>query len=129
MSKLDEQLAAVAREIDNLEPEAAMQLLGKEGVCFVDLRDGFEQLEHGLIPGAEHCPRGSLEFRIPADSKFHRSFFAEAEHFVFYCSHGQRSILATRTAMDLGLPKASHIKGGLLAWVAAGGPVVKLEQE
>lgn len=123
MSALDQHLAAVAQRIETLEPAAAIALLGAPGVCFVDLRDGFELLEHGRIPGAEHCPRGSLEFRIPQDSPWHRAFFATFDRFVFYCSHGQRSILATDTARQQGLANVCHIRGGMIAWVAAGGPV------
>jgi len=38
-----------------------------------------------------------IEFRIPEDSDYHQSFFSRYERFVFYCSHGQRSILAVDT--------------------------------
>ncbi len=92
-------------------------------ICFVDIRDGFELREYGMIPGAKHCPRGSLEFRIPADSDYHHRFFSSSKRFVFYCSHGQRSILATHTAQKLGLENVAHISGGLIAWVKAGGAI------
>jgi len=120
---LEEHLAEVNRRIETLTPQQALRLHGRAGVCFVDLRDGYELLKYGRITGAEHCPRGSLEFRLPVDSRFHRSYFSTHERYVFYCSHGQRSILATHTAQQLGLENVCHIEGGMIAWVAAGGPV------
>lgn len=127
MTELDRRLAAILPRIETLEPEAAIALHGQPGVTFVDLRDGDELREFGMIPGAEHCPRGSLEFRIPPDSPWHRPYFAAPHRFILYCSHGQRSILATETAMSLGLAEVCHIRGGMIAWVAAGGPVAKRE--
>ena len=127
MAELDKRLAEIEARIETLEPEEAMRLVGDRNICFVDLRDGFELLENGMIPGAEHCPRGSLEFRIPKDSQWYRPFFGEQKRFVFYCSHGQRSILATETALRLGLENVCHIRGGMNAWLAAGGPVAKHE--
>jgi rhodanese-related sulfurtransferase len=127
MSEIDKRLAEILARIETIEPAAAIALHGQPGVCFVDLRDGDELREFGLIPGAEHCPRGSLEFRIPRDSEWHRSFFAAPHRFILYCSHGQRSILSTETAMRLGLADVCHIRGGMIAWVAAGGPVARRE--
>lgn len=128
MSDFLQRLEKIRARITTVEPQEARKLLGREDVCFVDLRDGYELEEYGMIPGAEHCPRGSLEFRIPADSDYHQSFFSQDKRFVFYCSHGQRSILATDTAQQLGLQNVCHIRGGMIGWVKAGGEVVKAEK-
>ena len=116
-------LQTISEAIETIEPIEAIELQKRDDICFVDLRDGFELVQHGKIPGSEHCPRGSLEFRIPAKSDYHRSFFGNYERFVFYCSHGQRSILATDTAQKMGLPNVCHIRGGMIAWVEAGGAI------
>ncbi len=125
MTKFQQTLHEISERISEIDPVNALKLQGQEGVCFVDLRDGYELEQYGKIPGAEHCPRGSLEFRIPDGSDYHRSFFSQYERFVFYCSHGQRSILAVDTAEQLGLRNVCHIKGGMIAWVQAGGSVEK----
>ncbi len=125
MSEFFEYLQSLSEKIATIDALEAIKRHKDEQYCFVDLRDGFELLEYGMIPGAVHCPRGSLEFRIPRNSEFHRSFFDRYAKFVFYCSHGQRSILATHTAQDLGLGKVCHIEGGMIAWAKAGGPVEK----
>ncbi len=129
MAEFLKNLQKISEQIVTIEPVEAIELHRKSEVCFVDLRDGFELLEHGLIPGAEHCPRGSLEFRIPVKSEFHQTYFSTCDRFVFYCSHGQRSILATDTAMKLGLENVCHIRGGMKAWLAAGGPVARYGSE
>jgi len=125
MTELQKKLDQILTRICTLDVREALALLGQPDVCFVDLRDGHEIDIYGKIPGSEHCPRGSLEFRIPSDSPYHRSFFTNDRRFVFYCSHGQRSILATDTARQLGLQNVCHIKGGMVAWVKAGGAVEK----
>jgi rhodanese-related sulfurtransferase len=109
-------------DIETIEPAEAISLLGSKDVVFVDLRDGYELEQFGLIEGARHCPRGSLEFRIPPQSPWHEDFFARKARFVFYCSHGLRSILAVKTARELGLENVCHIRGGMKAWEKAGGP-------
>lgn len=78
-----------------------------------------------MIPGAFHCPRGTLEFWIDIASPYAKLEFATGNRFVFYCASGWRSALATRTAQEMGLPKVSHIKDGFAGWKAAGGPVFK----
>lgn len=126
MTDFKKHLQKISDGIETIEPVEAIELLKRGEVCFVDLRDGFELDEYGLIPGAEHCPRGSLEFRIPVESEFHRTYFSSGKRFVFYCSHGQRSILATDTAKQMGLDDVCHIRGGMRAWVEAGGKVAIL---
>lgn len=123
MTDFNEYLQQIYDRIETIDAVEAIKLHEGDDVCFVDLRDGHELDEYGLIPGAEHCPRGSLEFRIPQSSLYHRSLFSKNQRFVFYCSHGQRSILATDTAQKLGLKNVCHIKGGMIAWVKAGGDV------
>ena len=123
VTEFSRHLQKISDKIKTIEPAEAIELHRLKEVCFVDLRDGFERLEHGTIPDAEHCPRGSLEFRIPRESEYHRSYFSKIKRFVFYCSHGQRSILATDTAGQMGLDDVCHIRGGMKAWIEAGGAV------
>jgi len=92
----------------------------------VDLRDIRELEREGKIPGSYHMPRSMLEFWIDPDSPYHKPIFASGKQFVFHCSKGWRSALATQTAQMMGLPKVAHIGGGLEAWIAAQGPLEKL---
>ena len=111
---------AVVSAID--VPEAA-SLHGRDDVVFVDLRDPREREREGAIPGAFSCPRGLLEFWIDPESPYAKDIFQQDKRFVFYCSLGWRSALATRTAQEMGLEKLCHLTGGFTAWKAAGGAV------
>lgn len=111
---------AVVTAIDVAE---AARLHGRDDVVFVDLRDPREREREGAIPGAFSCPRGLLEFWIDPESPYAKEVFQEDKRFVFYCSLGWRSALATRTAQEMGLEKLCHLTGGFTAWKAAGAPV------
>jgi rhodanese-related sulfurtransferase len=98
-------------------------MVGRADVVFVDIRDVRELQRDGMIPGAFHCPRGMLEFWIDPSSKYHKDVFSQDKKFVFYCAASARSALATQIAQRMGLTPVAHVKGGLGAWKAAGGPV------
>ena len=92
-------------------------------VLMVDIRDPRELDRDGRIPGAFHATRGMLEFWISPESPYFKPVFGEDKEFVFFCAGGMRSVLATKTAQDMGLKPVAHMIGGFGAWKAAGGPV------
>lgn len=122
---LDEAKAVV----EVVSPEEAATLLDDEGTVFVDLRDPRELQREGRIPGAQHCPRGMLEFWIDPASPYHKPFFASGKSFVFFCAGGWRSALAAKTAKDMGLEPVRHILGGFTAWKNAGLPTEQDERK
>jgi rhodanese-related sulfurtransferase len=109
-------------EVEALSPTQAAQLIGDEDTVFVDLRDPRELQREGKLAGAEHCPRGMLEFWIDPESPYHKPVFASGKNFVFFCAGGWRSALAAKTAQDMGLAPVRHIAGGFSAWKEAGLP-------
>lgn len=115
-------------EIETLTVEQMRALLDNPGVTLVDVRDVRELWREGKIPGAVHAPRGMLEFWIDPASPYHRELFASGKRFVFYCSKGWRSALATQTAQRMGLRPVAHIGGGFTAWVESGAPVEPVER-
>ena len=92
-------------------------------VVLVDIRDPRELDRDGRIPGAFHATRGMLEFWIDPASPYYKPVFGEDKKFVFFCAGGMRSILAAKTAQDMGLKPVAHMIGGFGAWKAAGGAV------
>lgn len=121
-------LAEASELVSAISAEEAKLLLGREGYVFVDLRDVREVQRAGAIPGAFSCPRGMLEFWIDPASPYHKPVFASAVTFVFFCAAGWRSVLAARTAMEMGLEPVVHLDGGFAAWVAAGGAVEEISR-
>ena len=113
----------VSAEIETLSTQEAITVHADDDVVLVDLRDVRELAHDGKIPGCFHMPRGMLEFWIDPESPYFKELFHADKRFVFYCSKGWRSALATQTAQRMGLKHVCHIEGGFEAWREAGGPV------
>jgi rhodanese-related sulfurtransferase len=109
-------------QVTTYTAEQARALHGRPGVVFVDIRDVRELEREGVIPGAVHAPRGMLEFWVDPASPYHRDVFAQDKEYVLFCAAGWRSALATKTLMDMGLERVSHVGGGFGAWKQAGAP-------
>ena len=116
-------LAEADAQVKALSPQDAARMLGDSKVTFVDLRDPRELEREGKIPGAQHCPRGMLEFWIDPESPSDKPYFATGNTFVFLCAGGWRSALSAKTAQDMGLEPVVHITGGFSAWKKAGLPI------
>ena len=116
-------LEAAEREIETLSVEEARKLHGSGDVTFVDLRDPRERERDGKVPGTFNVTRGMLEFWIDPESSYYKPKFGEDKKFVFFCAGGLRSVLAAKTAQDMGLKPVAHVVGGFKAWKEAGGPV------
>ena len=107
-------------EIETISPQEAAKRAEGGDTLLIDIRDIRELQREGRVPGAQHCPRGMLEFWIDPESPYHKEIFSSGKSFVFFCAAGWRSALATKTAQDMGLDKVAHIDGGFGAWREAG---------
>jgi len=125
---IEELCAKAEAEIETLTVADAIALHGEASVQFVDIRDIRELWRDGTIPGAVHAPRGMLEFWVDPASPYHKDVFAAPKRFVFFCSMGMRSALATQVVQHMGLAPVAHIGGGFTAWREAGGPVEAKER-
>ncbi|OAF13322.1 rhodanese [Bradyrhizobium centrolobii] len=114
-------------EIETLSAKDAIEISKNGDVVIVDIRDPREIERDGRIPGAFACTRGMLEFWIDPLSPYAKPIFQEDKKFVFHCAGGLRSVLAAKTAQDMGLKPVAHIAGGYAAWRDAGGPTEKWE--
>ena len=115
-----ELVAAANAQVDVLDVDAASQLVGDDSVQFIDVRDGNEVADSGMIAGAAHASRGLLEFKIDAECPMHDPVFSSGKRFVFYCGTGGRSALSAKLAMDMGLERVAHMAGGVKAWKDSG---------
>ena len=113
--------------IRNLTVEEAIVLHKDKNNLFIDLRDIREITKSGRILGAKHVPRGMLEFWIDPNSPYHKEFFNQNFHFIFYCASGWRSALSTEAANNIGLLNTSHMLGGFSRWVELNGPIELLK--
>jgi rhodanese-related sulfurtransferase len=109
--------------VDRISIAEGLEMLGRDDVLFVDIRDVREVAKTGRIKGARHVPRGMLEFWIDPASPYHKPIFAENRTFIFYCAGAWRSALSAKTAQDMGLRPVAHLEGGIGAWIDANGPI------
>ena len=119
-------LEAAEKEIRTLSVDEAREMLERDDVQFVDIRDVRELQREGRIPGAFHATRGMLEFWIDPESPYYKDVFGLPKTFVFYCQSGWRSALATQTVQRMGLDNVCHVGGGYRAWKDAGAPTEAL---
>jgi len=115
--------------IETIPANEAIQLALQDDVELIDIRDIRELQRDGKIPGANHSPRGMLEFWVDPESPYHKPVFASGKRFVLYCASGWRSALAARALQEMGLTPICHIGGGFNSWKEAGGEVEKVERK
>ena len=78
------QLCAEAEEqIETMTVEEVMAVQNDDDVVLVDIRDVRELWRDGTIPGAQHMPRGMLEFWVDPESPYHREIFTSGKKFIF----------------------------------------------
>ena len=117
-------IAEALSKIETLNLEQANALLGDADTSFIDIRDIRELEREGMLPGAQHAPRGMLEFWVDPESPYYKPVFGEGKRLVLYCASAWRSALATETLQRMGVPRVCHIAGGFTAWKAAQLPIV-----
>jgi rhodanese-related sulfurtransferase len=86
-----------------------------DGAYILDVRE-VDEWEAGHPPGAHHVPMMTIPARIadvPAD-----------EQVVVLCRHGHRSAQVVGFLSARGRDNVINLDGGIVAWVAAGRPIV-----
>lgn len=122
-------VSAALSQIETISVKAAIGLVDRDDVQFIDIRDVRELEREGTIPGAYHAPRGMLEFWIDPESIYAKPVFQSGKMLVFFCASAWRSALATKLADDMGLAKVCHIEGGFTAWRESGGAVEQYKKK
>ncbi len=79
---------AAMSAVPAISAEEALILVGSPDHVFVDLRDGREQAETGIIAGAVASSRGMMEFHIDPESPAHKPEFNQDKTYVLYCASG-----------------------------------------
>lgn len=117
-------MEAANAAVPRLTPAEVKDMIGKDNVVVVDVRDAMEVAQSGKVPGAVHIPRGLLEFKADPDSPAHDKNLDKTKTVILYCASGGRSALAGKTLKDFGYDKVFNL-GGFKDWLDSGGPVEK----
>jgi len=102
----------------SLTPAAAVQLMNKEDVVVLDVREAAETIG-GKIAKAVQIPVGAVAKRIGELEK-HKD-----KTLLVYCKSGARSGAACKELGKHGFDKVFSLNGGLMAWQEAHLPLSK----
>jgi rhodanese-related sulfurtransferase len=103
-----------AMSLQNLEPAEIADLLNKNEIVLIDVREPGEYAS-AHIKGAVLAPLSRFDpHALPG---------AGQKHIVLHCGIGGRSAKAVAACQAAGVAVDSHMRGGIQAWMAAGLPV------
>ncbi len=108
----------VAGAAEKVPVEKAEKLIADE-VTLIDARTR-KEWDEGRLEGAERIEIAAEDFDEKAVADLDRD-----EPVLVYCHSGGRSAKAAERLEKLGFKKVYDLKGGILAWKAAGKKVVK----
>jgi rhodanese-related sulfurtransferase len=123
--RIEELLEQSRAGLGRLSPAEALAAAGR-GAVLVDIREDHQRERDGLVPGAVVVPRNVLEWRCAPESEWRDDRLSDpARVLVLICHEGYQSSLAAATLQQLGLPLATDVDGGFLAWRDAGLPTLE----
>ena len=118
------------KSIETLHPTEVKNLVEKDEITLIDVRDIRELWRDGTIENSKHIPRGMLEFWLdPSSTYYQENKIKESKKMVFFCAMGFRSALATKTLIDMGFENVANADGGFTALKKAGLKVVQKEKK
>lgn len=96
-------------------------LLNSKNIMLIDVRETWEIIEYGKIPGSVNIPLNEVSEALqmnPRDfkEKYHEVKPSKSDSLVFSCLAGVRSKKALDTAISLGFRRAQHYAGGWKEW-------------
>ena len=101
------------KEIKTISSDEAHQKFNNNQCNLIDIRDIRELQNEGKVQGANHIPRGMLEFWLDPQSAYFKEGKLDLEkEMVLFCAGGMRSALAAKSLKEMGFEKVSHIDGG-----------------
>tara|TARA_B100000242_G_C42967748_1_gene448979 strand:+ start:505 stop:903 length:399 start_codon:yes stop_codon:yes gene_type:complete len=129
--KSSQQLVQEANEnIETLSANEVKDLVEKNEVSLIDVRDIRELWKEGTIENSKHIPRGMLEFWLdPNSSYYQENKIKDLKKIVLFCALGFRSALATKALNDMGFKNVANASGGFDALKNAGLKVVPKEKK
>ncbi|RXJ71721.1 rhodanese [Veronia nyctiphanis] len=101
-------------------------LADKDRFVLIDVREKNE-VDGGIIEGATHIPRGTLEMNIHKHLKeVTGSDYIDNVAIALYCRSGARSALAAESLQQMGFEDVYSLRGGITQWKDDGYPLVNV---
>jgi rhodanese-related sulfurtransferase len=126
---LEALLGMAADRIERRSPQEAHAAM-QAGALLIDIRSSEDRERDGIVPASLHIPRTVLEWRVASDSDWRNPHVGGLDReIILICDHGDSTVFATATLVDLGFTRASDVIGGFRDWRAAGLPVTSAPTE
>ena len=117
-------------KVKTISTDDAHKMFSDNQCNLIDIRDIRELQKEGQIEGANHIPRGMLEFWLdPESAYFKANEIKDVKKMVLFCALGFRSALATKSLVDMGFKNVAHVDGGFDALKKAGLKIVSKEKK
>ena len=114
------------KEVKTISKDEAHKMANDKQCNLIDIRDIRELQKEGQVEGANHIPRGMLEFWLDPESVYFKDGKLDLnKEMVLFCAGGLRSALATKSLKDMGFKNICHIDGGFGAMENSGFKVIK----
>ena len=121
---------AAKKEITSISAKQTKNLLDKDEITLIDVRDIRELWKEGTIKNSIHIPRGMLEFWLDPESSYYKEKkIKDIKKLVLFCALGLRSALATKSLVDMGFKNVAHVDGGFDALKKTGLKVIAKEKK
>ena len=118
------------KSIETLNSDEVKQLVEKNQITLIDIRDIRELWKEGTIENSKHIPRGMLEFWLDPESSYYKTNrIKNMKKMVLFCALGFRSALATKSLKDMGFKNVAHVDGGFDALKNSGLSVISKEKK
>ena len=118
------------KEIKTISTDEALKLVNDNQCNLIDIRDIRELQKEGQVEGANHIPRGMLEFWLDPESSYYKANkINDIKKMVLFCALGLRSALATKSLQDMGFKNVAHVDGGFDALKKSGFKIIKKEKK
>lgn len=125
MASIMDKVKAAKQAVPAISHDKVKEMLGRDDVLIVDVRDPNEVWQSGKVPGAVNVSRGMLEFKADPSSPYHDAeTFDTSKTVVLYCASGGRAALSGQALQEIGF-KDVHNLGAFKDWAEAGGEVEK----
>lgn len=122
MSNLKQLMEQANAVVPKISPSEAREIVAREAVLIIDVRDAPEIDKTGKVAGAVNISRGMLEFRADPESPYYDERFSKERAVILYCASGGRSALAGKVMKDMGYDKVFNL-GAIKEWIESGGKV------
>ena len=109
------------KNIETLSSKKVKNLIEKNEITLIDIRDIRELWKEGTVQNSKHIPRGMLEFWLDPESSYYKTNkVSDIKKMVLFCALGLRSALATKSLIDMGFKNVAHVDGGFDALKKSG---------